>query len=232
MAGFGEPDEETSVANVETSKGVYHAHRDRQRRLLLSTARTLFAKHGIERVTLADIVTAAGLTRSTIYQYFANKDDLVWALCQEILEHPMPGTLPALQDSARSAYEKIAALLAGMGDQLVNDPDAVRFMSQFDYLYARDWSADRMLALEALLFPGPLRELLAGLVREGIADGSLRLDLDPEVTLHALMNAAVATQRRLASMPAHIEAEYGQPADRLFRETCRILLEGIKSGDV
>lgn len=217
------------MANVEAPKGTYHAHRDRQRRLILSTARMLFAQQGIERVSLADIVIAAGLTRSTIYQYFSNKDDLVWALCQEILEHPMPSTRQALQDNSGTAYQKIASLLASMGDQLADDPDAVRFMSQFDYLYARDWSADRMLALEALLFPGPLRELLASIVRAGIADGSLRPDIDPELTLHALVNAAVATQRRLASMPAHIEAEYGQPAERLFHETCRILLEGIKA---
>ena len=36
---------------------------------------------------MADIIAASGLMRSTIYQYFANKDEIIWALVQEILEH-------------------------------------------------------------------------------------------------------------------------------------------------
>ena len=70
----------------------------------------------------------------------------------------------------------------------------------------------------------------AALIREGIADGSLRADLDPELTMHAVMNAVAGAQRRLASLGSRkVELEYGQPIDRLFRETIRVILLGLRA---
>ncbi len=65
--------------------------------------------------------------------------------------------------------------------------------------------------------------------QEGIADGSLRSDLDPNLTLHAVMNAIVGAQRRLASLGTKVEVEYGQSVDRLFREVIRILEFGLRA---
>jgi hypothetical protein len=67
------------------------------------------------------------------------------------------------------------------------------------------------------------------LIREGIADGSLRSDLDPGLTLHAVINAVIAAQRRLASLGNKVELEYGHPIDRLFRETIRIIVFGLRA---
>ena len=57
---------------------------------------------------------------------------------------------------------------------------------------------ERLLMLESQISPQPFR-WFTELVREGIADGSLRSDLDPDLTLHAVINAVIGTQRRLAS---------------------------------
>ena len=100
-------------------------------------------------------------------------------------------------------------------------------MAQFDALYARDWSAERLLALEAQVFPQALSTALTALVRQGVADGSLRPDL--ELTMHSVLNAAIATQRRLASLGARVEQEYGQPVDRLFQKACRVILLGLQA---
>ena len=67
------------------------------------------------------------------------------------------------------------------------------------------------------------------LMREGIADGSMRPDLDPDLTMHAVINAVIGAQRRLASLGSRVEAEYGQPIDRLFRETVRVILLGLRA---
>ncbi len=101
-------------------------------------------------------------------------------------------------------------------------------MAQFDAMYAMKWPVERLLSLEAEagnLRPGVLRAL----IEEGIADGSLRSDLDSELTLEAVINAAIGTQRRLATLDRKLEVEYGKPADRLFRETIRILLFGLRA---
>jgi AcrR family transcriptional regulator len=210
-------------------RGVYRAHREKQRRLILDAADRLFDQHGIERVTMADITAATGLMRSTVYQYFANKDEIVWALVQQALEHSAAAMQQALRGVDGPALATIAAILAHLGAELVASPERVRFMAQFDALYARDWSAERLLAVEAQVFAESLASTLTALVRAGIDDGSLRADLDPELTMHAILNAAIGAQRRLASLGPRVEQEYGQPVERLFQEACRVILRGLQA---
>jgi len=214
------------TANATPPPRTYHLHRERQRRRILDASEKLFDRHGIGRVTMSDIVSASGLRTSTLYQYFSSKDDIVWAIVEEVLAESTERAKAATK-GAGTALDKITALLNLFADDLVNHQAKVRFMSQFDAMYARDWPADRLLALEAQISPEGFQQL-GWLIREGIADGSLRADLQPELTLHAVINAVVGAQRRLASLGSRVELEYGQPIDSLFREITRVILLGLR----
>jgi AcrR family transcriptional regulator len=211
-----------------SASGPYQAHRERQRRRILAAAEELFDIRGIDRVPVADIVAAAGIRASTLYEYFSNKDEIVWTLVEELMRQSSFSVLEAVEGATGPALARITALLEAFGNELVNHPQRVRFMAQFDAMYARDWSAERLLALEDRLFPGRF-EPLSNLIREGIADGSLRPDLNPDLSMHSVLNAVVGAQRRLASLGNRVEQEYGQPIEVLFRETVRILLLGLRA---
>ena len=211
-----------------SASGPYHAHRERQRRRILAAAEELFDIRGIDRVPIADIVAAAGIRASTLYEYFSNKDEIVWTLVEELMRQSSTSVLEAVEEATGPALARITALLEAFGNELVNHPQRVRFMAQFDAMYARDWSAERLLALEDRLFPGRF-EPLSNLIRDGIADGSLRPDLNPDLCMHSVLNAVVGAQRRLASLGNRVEQEYGQPIEDLIRETVRILLLGLRA---
>jgi len=209
-----------------TKPKTYDAHRGRQRRRILDAAQRLFDGKGIERVTMAEITVASGLRASTVYQYFVNKDDIVWTILNEAFEESSEHAIDL--QAAPTALARITRLFEFLADELAKNRARVRFLAQFDALYAHDWPAERLLALESQFNPqgfGYLKKL----VREGVADGSLRPDLDPDLTLHAVLNAVVGAQRRLASLGKKVEQEYGQPVDRMFRETTRILLLGLRA---
>lgn len=203
-------------------------HPEQQRRVILDAARKLFLRDGIERVAITEIATEAGLTRVTLYQYFANKEEIAWALARSIFEQMRQGGLEQYVLDASTGYEAIKRLFTSLTDEFLRDLDQISFLAQFDYLYARDWPAERMIELEALVFP-EMQHIFADLVRRGITDGSLRPDLDPDVTLSALINALIATQRRLAFLGRKVEAEYGQSIERMIREICRIFLLGLQA---
>jgi AcrR family transcriptional regulator len=205
----------------------YHAHRERQRRRILDPAWKLFDERGIDRVTMAEITSASGIQPSTMYQYFANKDEIVWALLSESIQESS-GRARQICDAAPNALARLTALLNFMADELVNNPVRVRFMAQFDAMYARDWPAEQLISLESQINPDGF-EVFNELIREGIADGSLRSDLDAGLAMHAVMNAIIGAQRRLASLGNKIEQEYGNSIDRLFRETIRIILLGLRA---
>ncbi len=205
----------------------YHAHRERQRRRIVDAARRLFDENGIDRVTMAEITAASGVRASTVYQYFSSKDDIVWAITGEVMADGFYEGRKTFE-AAPTAYARIASVLDAMASQLSACPEDVRFMAQFDAMYARDWPVERLLNLELKINPTGFGHL-SDLVREGIADGSLRPDLDPDLTLHAVLNAAIGAQRRLASLGNKVETEYGQPIDKLFRETIRVVLLGLRA---
>jgi AcrR family transcriptional regulator len=211
-----------------TPSGSYRAHRERQQRRILAAAQDLFDERGIDRVTVAEIVTAAGIRPSTLYEYFSSKDEIVWALTEQLMVQASERILASTDAITGPVLAKITALLQALEDELVVHPERVRFMAQFDAMYARDWSVELLLALEDRIFPGRL-EALNAWIREGIEDGSLRSDLDPDLTMHAILNAVIGAQRRLASLGNRVEKEYGQPIVLLFRETTRIILLGLRA---
>lgn len=212
---------------VEPSPKSYHAHRERQRRRILEAAEELFDERGVDGVTMADITSASGLRASTIYQYFSNKDEIVWAILSELLEETSARAKKIIE-GATTGLSKITGLLDFLADELSKNPAKVRFVAQFDAMYGRNWPAERLLTLEAQINPEGFR-YFSKLIREGIADGSLRRDLDPDLTMHAVINAAIGAQRRLGSLGNKIELEYGQTVDRLFRETIRVMLLGLRA---
>ncbi len=213
--------------DVKPALNTYHAHRERQQQRILDAAETLFDEHGIDRVTMADITSASGVRASTVYQYFSNKDEIVWAILSALFTENTERAKQRLE-GATTGLGRVTALLEFMADELSLHPAKARFMAQFDALYARDWPAERLLTLEAQINPQGFR-YFSELIREGIADGSLRPDLDPDLTMHAVINAVIGAQRRLASLGNKVEIEYGQSIDRLFRETIRVLLLGLRA---
>jgi AcrR family transcriptional regulator len=207
----------------------YHAHRERQRRRILEAAGKLFDERGIDRVTMADITATSGVQASTIYQYFSNKEKVVWAILSDLMQERSECAKQIIK-SAPTALARISSLFRFFAEELANSPSTVRFMAQFDAMYARDWPAERLLALESQIHPEPFG-WFAELVREGIADGSLRSDLNPDLTMHAVINAVIGTQRRLASLGNKVELEYKLPIDTMFQETLRILLLGMRASE-
>ena len=217
----GMPSKKPKAANT------YDAHRERQRRRILDAARGLFDKNGIDRVTMAEITSASGVRASTMYQYFSNKDDVVWSIASEVMGGDMERVKKSVEE-APNALARITCLLEFMADQLSTRQSDVRFMAQFDAMYAQDWPAERLLALESQINPEGF-EVFSELIREGIDDGSLRADLNPELTMHAVINSVIGAQRRLASLGSKVEVEYGQPVDALFCETIRVILMGLRA---
>ena len=101
---------------------------------------------------MADIIAATGIRASTMYQYFSNKDDVVWTILGELFADSAVRAKQAME-AGTSALDKIAALLEFMADGLTNDPAKVRFVAQFDAMYARHWPVERLLSLEARISP-------------------------------------------------------------------------------
>src|SRR4051812_26174866 len=126
------------AVDTSPSSRTYASHRVRQRRRILESAEKLFDERGIDRVTMADITLAAGIRASTTYEYFSNKDEIVWAILGDLFTSSAVGAAEAME-TGNTALAKIAALLEFMAGELANEPAKVRFVAQFDAMYSRHW---------------------------------------------------------------------------------------------
>jgi AcrR family transcriptional regulator len=80
-----------ATAEPRTKKG--RATRDR----VLDTATELVFEHGVAGTTLDDVRAAANVSKSQLYHYFADKDDLVHAVIDRTIEQVLDAQ-PALAD--------------------------------------------------------------------------------------------------------------------------------------
>ncbi len=56
------------------------------RQAIMAAAVRLFAEKGYEKTSIEDLANAAGIGKATVYGYFATKDDIFMAYCDEQLE--------------------------------------------------------------------------------------------------------------------------------------------------
>ncbi len=95
---------------------------------ILDAAEQVFQERGVSRTSLAEIATAAGVTRGAVYWHFANKADLFDAMVQRTF-----GPLDAqLQELRAGDDENPIRLLREQAiqfiDRAVNDPQYFRLL--------------------------------------------------------------------------------------------------------
>ena len=96
-------------------------HKAQTRKALLSSAQSLIAEAGTTDIPLGQISLAAGVGRTTFYDYFTDREDLIATLVEEEL----PGVLGGLIESASfdgASSERMAVLATRTVEFVVNDP--------------------------------------------------------------------------------------------------------------
>ena len=211
------------------SPKTYQHHRDRQRAAILMAAKELFIQKGIQATTLGEIAAAARVTRPTIYQYFPNQAEIAWALLEELFGTEQEMWLPL--DGNGTGYERLAELLSYHCAHWSQNPEPLRFLIQFDTMYARAQEVDRLLEITRRVLGGATSAVIR-VIREGIADGSLQSDLNPALTAAAILNMMAAMMARLEAHRTSIEVEYGFTPEQIFEEASRLLLRGIRADNI
>jgi AcrR family transcriptional regulator len=90
---------------------------------ILSTAGVLFCDQGINATGIAEIVARARVSRRTLYQHFASKDDLVVAYLRELAGDPDAPPQGLLTRQDLTARARLLEMFASLGEApLRGDP--------------------------------------------------------------------------------------------------------------
>ena len=99
---------------------------------ILSSAATLFAEKGFRAITITDIAARLGYTKSVVYYYFKNKNEILWQIFNRMYEK-YQATIDDILSQELSADEALHRILHS---------HALHVMKQKDWtaIYFRDES--------------------------------------------------------------------------------------------
>lgn len=157
-----------------TKKEVVTAFRTRE---ILTAAREVMERHGVDAATMGEIAQAAGIAKGTIYLYFHSKEELIQALMSQVGEN-MHRDLKAIIDTSYSPRDKLPRVLAVLVDYLEREralfPIYMRDFAQWMLPGGRG-RFNRIHELE-----GQILALLHHLFSEGVATGDF-IPADPKL---------------------------------------------------
>ena len=82
---------------------------------ILFGAQDLFFKYGIKSITMDDIAKHLAVSKKTIYQFFADKNELVETLLSESLKRD-ENELRQIQKDSENVIEEVLSLMKHMGN--------------------------------------------------------------------------------------------------------------------
>ncbi|MFF7940934.1 TetR/AcrR family transcriptional regulator [Nocardia gamkensis] len=90
---------------------------------LLDAAARVFAERGYDNTTVAAITAAAGVSRATMYVYFASKEEIFLALAERVRDDFLAAQEPGIEDDdprivLRATIESFATAVATAGPLL------------------------------------------------------------------------------------------------------------------
>src|SRR5580704_15809534 len=86
--------------------------RDFRRDQIIETARRVIGERGTTEVSMDEIATQAGVARSTVYVYFANRDELLRACVQSMYDKIKDTVVETSEDTALP-MDRLRALIGG-----------------------------------------------------------------------------------------------------------------------
>ena len=95
--------------------------RERVHERLRETGLELFSRFGLARVTIADLARGAGIGKGSIYQFYASKEELFFAI-QEREEAAFRAALIFELEGATSPREAVFSLLVSVSARLERHP--------------------------------------------------------------------------------------------------------------
>src|ERR1700722_10135782 len=99
--------------------------RDFRRDQVIDVAQQLFGQRGTTEVSMDEIASEAGVARSTIYVYFANRDELLRG-CVTRMHEQLMTTITETWDREKAPIDRLQLLIRGIFEQLDGDPAFVR----------------------------------------------------------------------------------------------------------
>lgn len=187
---------------------------ERRRQAVLDTARHCFGRDGYAGATIARIADEAGVSTGLVYQFFRNKDELYEVVLAEVIRDWVREMVRF--EAEDTALEKLEGMFRRSVEFCRNHPLLPALMADDPALQLNRL---RVVASDRVT---PHRELVADILREGIAAGELHPNLEVAGTADIICQLQADYSRR-----AYVKDPLFPLTDRIIDAAIQLIRSGI-----
>ncbi len=200
--------------------------REEKRRLIQKAALAAFTRKGYHRTTMKDIAEEAGIGKSTIYEYFHNKEELFLSL----FDYAGSQFLENLKEAVKDIKDPLMALREAIEASTQSYREWKEFLRLIILFISEttDEKADRTQKLTVKLknFYVALNRELSTIIEKGIKEGAFR-DANPS-DLAAFLIALIDG----LSFRWLVDRQFAQDKNKLCKSFFKFVTEGIVNKSV
>jgi len=149
--------------------------KDERRSEIAKKAIEILAKKGIEKTTIQDIASAAGIGKGTVYEYFDSKMDIVKQVTIEFMNE-FNVMAEAFKNSDRTQIEMLRVML-GYTVEYLDSFETLAYVYMEIFLMNIRGGMPEMKKLFDAMFDG-IRGMVADIIRSGQECGIFKKDVD------------------------------------------------------
>lgn len=139
---------------------------------ILRGAEELFTKYGVRSISMDDIARHLSVSKKTLYQHFADKEDIVTLACKSHLERNVI-EFEGVQSSSKNAIEELAKISMCLKRSMQDmNPSLLFDLQKYHPRAWKEWLNHKNKFIRSSV----VRNL-----KQGIEEGHFRADLNPEI---------------------------------------------------
>jgi len=186
---------------------------------IIAAAEQIFAQKGFFETTISEIAKEAGVAEGTIYEYFENKKDLLYAVPEQNTIEYADFALNHLQ-GIKGATNKIRKIIWFQLDYFRTHRNYTKIMILEirrgpDYFKSKAYENLKLYS-----------DLILTIIREGIRDGEIVSDVNPYIVRDMILGTI-----EHISIPWLV---FGReiPIDDIVEDICKIIFSGLSLKDM
>jgi AcrR family transcriptional regulator len=175
-------------------------------KLILDSAVALFTAKGYQATRMEDVAKKAGISKGLTYFYYKNKEDLFMALTKKAFDQFKEEFREVLRSKGKNGMEMLTDLMVKIVNFAKEQPVYYHAVLNFlDVLKKYNQPALRKeidpLILDSIHFHKLLEihhepiKLGIQMVSQGIKDGSIRTELQPEITFYTIWSMIIGFEK-------------------------------------
>lgn len=201
--------------------------KEKRKNEILNAARELFITKGLSETTMDNIASEIKITRRTLYRYYKTKEELAFEIEIMLFEELYYFQTKIYKTLVGNGLKKIELFLNEIASYVEANPSIIRFSGVFDFYFTGEYPYLELTnRFKNMISSNDY--ILEQLIRDGIEDGSIRLDIDPVITGLTISNVLLSLSQRVLIREKHLDEEQGVASREMIRHQFKLFIYSLE----